>query len=281
MPTVLELLTLTSDYLGKRGIESPRLNAELLLSHVLKCKRLNLYLSFDRPLSDNEVNEYRELIKRRKDREPLQYILGEVEFYGLPIRVNNSVLIPRPETEILVETLIKDNNNLLSVTILDIGTGSGCIAVALAKNISGSAVKGIDISEGALKVAQSNALLNGVDNVNFQKVDILNEMPDGIYDIVVSNPPYIPLEEYPELEPELKAYEPKMSLTDYGDGVLFYKSICQKCTSLLKPEGKVYFELGQGLDSKVNNIMLQHGFEDIKFVKDYQNINRVISGIKK
>ena len=125
MPTVLELLTLTSDYLGKRGIESPRLNAELLLSHVLKCKRLNLYLSFDRPLSDNEVNEYRELIKRRKDREPLQYILGEVEFYGLPIRVNNSVLIPRPETEILVETLIKDNNNLLSVTILDIGTGSG------------------------------------------------------------------------------------------------------------------------------------------------------------
>lgn len=280
MPTVLELLNISSDYLDKKGIESPRLNAELLLSHVLECKRLNLYLSFDRPLKEVEVDKYRELIRRRKDREPLQYIIGEVEFYGIIFKINNKVLIPRPETEILVETIINENKGASSLKILDIGTGSGCIAVSLAKNLPECSVTALDISEDAIEVASSNASSNTITNVEFQRVDILNDAPFGSYDIIVSNPPYIALDEYDHLEPELKVYEPKLSLTDYADGTLFYKTICQKSSFMLNEGGKIYFELGLGLHSAVNDILIKNGFSEVKAIKDYQNILRVITGTK-
>jgi len=283
MMTVIEAINLSTDYLAKKNIESPRINAEHLLAHILKCKRLNLYLSFDRPLKDDEVNNYRELLVRRSKAEPLQYIVGNVEFYGLEFDVNPAVLIPRPETELLVEKIIqnlKDENNL---RILDVGTGSGNIAVALAKNIVNCEIIGIDISKEALKIAQTNAEKNGVsDKISFKKMDIFNtdNFTDGSFNILVSNPPYISIEEYPQLRPELIVYEPRVALTDNADGLQFYRSISEKAQSLLKENGKIYFEMGMGQASAIAKILEENSFRDIRIDKDYSNIERIISGVK-
>jgi release factor glutamine methyltransferase len=282
MITVLESINLSSEYLKNKGIDSPRINAELLLAHVLNCKRLNLYLSFERPLSEEEIIKYRELLKRRIKFEPLQYIIGKVEFYGIDFKVNPSVLIPRQETEILVETIIGQYDKYDTLRILDIGTGSGNITVSLAKNLDNSFVTGIDISEDALKIANENALINSVSNrTEFIKIDFLNE--DIIrtdFNIIVSNPPYVSLEEFETLSPELKEYEPKIALTDYNSGLRFYKIISAKSNILLKPGGKLFFEVGKGQFSNVSEIMKKNNFQNINVSKDYLNIERVISGEK-
>ncbi len=249
MLTVLDAINLSTDYLKKKNIESPRINAEHLLSHVLKRKRLELYLSFDKPLNEHETNLYRELIRRRGTAEPLQYILGSVEFYGLEFRVTRDVLIPRPETEILIEKIVEsfDRNNQLK--ILDIGTGSGNIAISLAKNFIKAEVKGIDMSREALKIAKENSGLNDVNgNVIFEEFDILkhNFNTDARYDIIVSNPPYVSVKEYPELRPELNVYEPRIALTDENDGLNFYRVISEKSKNILKKNGRIFLEIRHG-----------------------------------
>lgn len=231
MPTVLEAINLSTNYLKNKGIDSPRINAELLLAKVLNCKRLDLYLSFDRPLVENELIIYRDFIKRRSKNEPLQYIVGSVEFYGLVFVVNSFVLIPRQETEILVETIINANKDRNNLKILDVGTGSGIIAICLAKYLNQAQVFAIDSSADALAVAKENAIANGVEEkINFIQHDI---NIDGInlgndFDIVVSNPPYISNEEYPKLQPELRVYEPRIALTDDSDGFSFLKQLLKR-----------------------------------------------------
>jgi release factor glutamine methyltransferase len=281
MPTVLELINLSTDYLKNKGIDSPKLNAELLLAKVLNCKRLDLYLAFDRPLVENELTVYRDYIKRRSKNEPLQYIVGSVEFYGLEFIVNSSVLIPRQETEILVETVKNENKDRENLKILDVGTGSGIIAVCLAKLLAGSNVLAIDSSEEALAVAKENASVNEVaGRVTFLHQDIntddLNIGND--FDIVVSNPPYISNSEYHNLQPELRLYEPKIALTDESDGLSFYKAITRKASKLLSNNGKIYFEVGQGQYSFVEEILKSENFGNIKNYKDYLNIERVVYG---
>lgn len=282
MITVLESINLSSEYLRNKGVESPRINAELLLAYILNCKRLNLYLAFEKPLTDEEVQKYRELLKRRSKFEPLQYIIGNVEFYGIDFKVNTSVLIPRQETEMLVETIIGQYEKHDALQILDVGTGSGNIAVTLAKNLANSFVTAIDISEDALKIAAENALLNSVnERIDFIKIDILKEdLYKNDYDIVVSNPPYVSIDEYEFLRPELKVYEPKVALTDYNSGFRFYEMISIKSNLLLKPGGKLFFEVGKGQFSKVKDIMVASNYQNIKIIKDYLNIERVISGEK-
>jgi release factor glutamine methyltransferase len=282
MITVLESINLSSEYLKNKGIESPRINAELLLAHILSCKRLNLYLSFEKPLTEEEVQKYRELLRRRSKFEPLQYIIGKVEFYGIDFKVNPSVLIPRQETEILVETIIGQYDKHDTLRILDIGTGSGNIAISLAKNLDNSVITALDISEEALKIANENALLNSVnDRTEFIRFDFLKEeFKRNEFDVVVSNPPYIAIEEFETLRPELKKYEPKVALTDYNSGFLFYEIISNKSNHLLKPGGKLFFEVGKGQSSKVAEIMTKNNFHNINMTKDYLNIERVISGEK-
>lgn len=279
MYTVLELISLSTDYLEKKGIESPRLNAELLLSEVLHCKRFDLYLQFDRPLKEDEVKLYREFIKRRGLFEPLQYIAGKVEFYGLEFMVSPSVLIPRQETEILVEAVIEDLNDKENLSLLDIGTGSGIIAVCLAKNLN-LKIDAVDTSKEALLIAKQNAALNSVgDKIDFYFKDILSaENFPKKYDVIVSNPPYISEEEFESLQPELKVYEPKNALTDYSNGYKFYEAITLRGKELLKENGKIYFETGKGQFKKVIEILEANGFENIKIKKDYLNIERTISG---
>ncbi len=280
MLTVLESIKLSTEYLEKKGIESPRINAELLLAHILKCKRLDLYLTFDRPLSEEEVTLYRSFLKRRGDYEPLQYIVGSVEFYGLPFYVNSSVLIPRQETEILVEEIIEQNKNNPGIKILDIGTGSGNIAISLAKNLPGSEVVGTDISKDALNIAGENSILNCTENqVRFIENDILGSYPEEkSFDVIVSNPPYVSVKDFEKLRPELKVYEPRQALTDNGDGLIYYKEISVRAKELLRRGGRLYFETGEGQSAAVKKILEENNFSSIRVKNDYLDIERVISG---
>ena len=283
MLTVLEALNGASDYLQNKGIKSSRLNAELLLSHILNCKRLELYLSFDRPLQKSEIDSYRELLKRRSTFEPLQYIIGKVEFYGLEFEVNQSVLIPRPETELLVEAVIESVAKDENINILDIGSGSGNISIALAKNIPSCTVVGIDISEEAIETSTRNAKLNGVESqLMFVKKNILNgiEINENSFDVVVSNPPYVSVADFVNLDPELRLYEPQIALTDESDGLSFYRNISVLSRSLLKNNGKLFFEIGVGQSDAVKKILIDSDYKNIVIIKDYSDIERVIIGEK-
>jgi len=282
MLTVLDAINLSADYLKKKNIESPRINAEHLLSHVLKRKRLELYLSFDKPLNEDETNLYRELIRRRGTSEPLQYILGSVEFYGLEFRVTRDVLIPRPETEILVEKIIESFDKNSHLKILDIGTGSGNIAISLAKNFNNAKIRGFDVSGEALAIAKENSRLNNVNgNVKFEMLDVLNKNfnSEVKYDVIVSNPPYVSVKEYPELRPELNVYEPRIALTDENDGLNFYRVISEKSKNILEKDGQIFYEIGQGQTNEIKNILEKNNFSDIKIFKDYSDIERVITGV--
>lgn len=281
MITVLEALNLSTEYLNKKGIESARLNAELMLAHILNCKRLQLYLMFDKPLDENELSLYREFLARRAKREPLQYILGEVEFYNIKLKVNQDVLIPRPETELLVEKIVKDYSHKNDFKFLDIGIGSGNISIALLVNLPNSQGVGIDISDSALALAKSNAEFNLVkDRLELIHFDILKDDIQllGKFDAVISNPPYVSSVDFETLEPELKVYEPHIALTDFYNGLTFYRKIISIADSLLKEEGKVYFEIGKGQSNEVKALMEDSRIINLNIIKDYQGIERIICG---
>lgn len=280
MLTVIESLKLSTDFLEKKAIDSARLNAELLLSEILKCKRLDLYLKFDQPLKENEVDKYREWISRRGKFEPLQYIIGKVEFFGLQFKVTRDVLIPRSETEILVEEVIKSCKGKFGLKILDIGTGSGNIPIALAKNLTGVDITAIDISAKALEIAKENAILNGVESrIKFFLSDINHiDIETGLFDIVISNPPYISAEEYLTLQKEITDYEPSIALTDANDGLNFYRVISERSKSFLKSGGNIFLEIGHGQKEDIEKILSSNGFTELHFIKDYQQTDRVAIG---
>ncbi|MBI1938512.1 MAG: peptide chain release factor N(5)-glutamine methyltransferase [Ignavibacteriales bacterium] len=282
MLTVLEAIKLSTEYLEKKGIESARTNAELLLAHILNCSRLDLYLKFDQPLKQNETDQYREYIARRGKYEPLQYITGTVDFFGLRLNVDSSVLIPRPETELLVEIIIEQYKEIPNTKILDIGTGSGNIAIALAKYLENSSVVSIDVNDSALDTAKQNAGLNDVHNVEFIQKDILNNVDFRgiVFDLIVSNPPYVSSEEYEQLQKEITEYEPRNAVTDSEDGLKFYKKISGFASKNLTSGGKLFFEIGIGQSQAVADILRENGFTEIQIQKDYQLIDRIIYGIK-
>jgi len=291
MLTVLDLLNKTTDYFSKKKIESPRLNAELLLASVLECKRLDLYLSFDKPLPEKDIEVYRELIKRRATFEPLQYIIGNVDFFGIQLKVNKHVLIPRPETEILVESILGEIDKSKLYRILDIGTGSGNIAISLALNIPNVEVIAIDISDEAINVAKENAEMNSVsEKITFLNCDILvfedsalSRISDSNgskikYDIVVSNPPYVRFEEYNELQKEIVAFEPQFAVTDFGDGYKFYRTISSLADKIIAENGKVFFEIGKDQHIEIIEILKENSIKNISVIKDYSGISRIIKG---
>lgn len=281
MITVLEVIKLSTEFLEKKGVESPRANAEILLAEILKCKRLELYLAFDKPLAESEVQTYREAIRKRGLRIPLQYIVGNVEFYGIKLIVNENVLIPRPETELLVEQIINETDKNAELKILDIGVGSGNISLSLLKNLPKIKVTAIDISEKALQVAKQNAELNLLlDRIDLTLFDILNSDINqlGKFDLIVSNPPYVSEKDFETLEPELKVCEPRIALTDSGDGITFYNKIILSSKILLNIGGKLYFEIGKDQQQRIFNLIEAAGFTNIKITKDYSGIERIICG---
>ena len=283
MLTVLESLELSSQFLEKKGIESARMNAELLLAHILECQRLDLYLRFNQPLNKIETNTYRDYITRRGNFEPYQYIVGDVEFYGLKFFIDKNVLIPRQETEILIETILEKYPKEEELKILDIGTGSGNIPISLATNLPEAKVISIDVSQDAIKIAEQNRELHDLKSrVGFIKSDILTDNLEKYYstfDLIVSNPPYVSDEEYKTLQKEIVEHEPSIALTDNSDGYKFYEHITKISKKLLKEEGSLFYEIGLGQTEKVVTILEQNGFTDIKVKKDYAEIDRVVSGI--
>ena len=249
--TIQQILRVTTEFLRDRGIENPRLCSEVLLSHQLKKSRVELYLAFDQPLRSSEIAGYRSLIRRRLAREPLQYITGHQEFWSLDFLVNPAVLIPRAETEILVEEAIKlKESNLLADSarpeILDLGTGSGAIAISLAKEIESAAIWASDISFEALALAEENAKhhsLNG--RIRFCQGDLWQPFSNSAiaFDIVISNPPYIPHEAFETLPPEVRHYEPRIALDGHENGMHFIERIIEESGIYLKPSGWLLIEM--------------------------------------
>ena len=278
MRTVLETLTIASEHFANAGVDSPRLTAEILLADTLCCKRIDLYLRFDQPLTEIERAQFGEKYKRRLAREPLQYILGTAEFCGFVFDVSPDVLIPRPETEQLAEEVVRLCGTMAhdSLRILDIGTGSGCIAVTVAKRFPALSVVALDVSADAIALARHNAARLDAPNIVFRTADVFHEESiPGSFDVVVSNPPYVSRELYAVIQPEVRKFEPSIAVTDNGDGLTFYKRIAAYCPAHLVEKGRIVLEIGAGQAADVRAIFNSIGF-DSAVKRDMEGIQRIL-----
>lgn len=278
--TIAEILKLTEDFFAKKLIKNARLDAEILLAEVLKTNRLNLYLQQDKPLKEDEINLYREYVKQRATHKPIQYIIGHTFFYGNKIFVNQNVLIPRPDTEILVERAIEIIKIKKYHKILEVGFGSGAILVSLAKELPNVKFTGIDISKKALEIAKKNIEAYSLSNVELRVEDIKKFNSNDQFDMIISNPPYISKTEFEKLDKEVKEYEPQIALTDSGDGLTYYRIIIEQSSSLLRKNGTIIFEIGYNQFEDVKKLLENNNFENIFYQKDYNNHIRVIGGEK-
>jgi release factor glutamine methyltransferase len=276
------LLETATDYLLKKGIENARLNAEVLLAYQLQVKRISLYLNFDQPLTEKELSGYRFLIKRRLKHEPLQYITGTQEFWSLAFQVNPHVLIPRPETEILVDQALTltESFHEAPLHILDLGTGSGVISVSMAKEVPEALILATDISEEALVVARGNARNHGVlDRITFLQGDLFEPlMPEKpIFHLILSNPPYVCTHEIQGLFPEVALHEPKIALDGGKDGMNSLKKIIRQAPQFLCPGGWLLLEMSP---YQVENALLALAeagtYQNETKIEDYSHRQRVV-----
>ena len=274
----LDIFNKSVEYLKKNSVPNPLLDTEYIFSDVLKVSRNTLKYSMSREIKEEDKDKIREmLVLRAKKRKPLQYILGEWEFYGLPFKVSERVLIPRADTEILVEQCIQLMREVEEPNILDIGSGSGAISIAVANELKSSSVTGIDINEKAIKLANENKILNKIENVNFIESNLFENLDkDFKYDLIVSNPPYISKNEYETLMPEVKNYEPQNALTDLGDGLYFYREISKFAGEYLKDTGYLAYEIGYNQAKDVTKILQDNNFDVLSIIKDYGGNDRVI-----
>lgn len=248
MNTVLEILNKTTTFFQHKGVPNPRLDAQYILAHGLKMKRMELYLNFDKPLSESELEVLRPLVARRAKREPLQHIVGCTSFRGNEIHCDRRALIPRPETESLIDFLKERLTGKDRYRIADIGTGTGAIAIAAAKEIKGASVVATDISKDALELAKENATAN-VATVEFFQGDLLNALPEGEkFDAIVSNPPYIPDAEKEKLQPEVRDYDPSLALFGGPDGLTLVRKLLEQSKDHLNPGGIILMEIGPEAD---------------------------------
>jgi release factor glutamine methyltransferase len=314
--TILKMLQWMSEYFSERSIDSPRLDAELLLAFALGLSRVQLYTQFDRPLNGEELEPLKKLVKRRASREPLAYIRGVREFFSLEFGVSPAVLVPRPETEILVEEAIQILQSKKKLTspstgkgkgeggldlqevilplipshqgrgsfegakILDVGTGSGCIAVALAKHLPDAEVWAVDVSPQALEIASLNAKKYEVDlRIHFLRWDLMkdswNQRPEK-FDLIVSNPPYIPSTEIETLAPELK-FEPRGALDGGTDGFVFYRALIPWAFDHLQAGASLLLEMGEGQGQRLEEMAVKSGFLEVQILQDLAGHPRVLS----
>jgi len=272
--TILEVINKTTPYFEKHGVDSPRLTIELLLAHVLQKKRMQLYLEFEQGLDEPTLEKLRPLVKRRVDGEPLQYITGATEFFGLKFAVDRRVLIPRPETELLVETVIAR----APATVVEVGVGSGCIAVTLAKKLPATELWAVDVSADALAVAQANAARHEVEKrIRFLESDLLSNLPVSLQvEAIVSNPPYIASGDWAKLPKEVRDFEPALALTAGEDGLEIIRRLVTTARRILSPTGFVALEIGAGQRGAVETIFGSAQFVVRDVVKDLQGHERVM-----
>ncbi|HMD13048.1 MAG TPA: peptide chain release factor N(5)-glutamine methyltransferase [Bacteroidota bacterium] len=280
--SILSLIDRGTQFLQEKEIESARLNCELLLCHVLHCRRIDLYVKFDQPLSTDELGIFKKLLQRRAAREPLQYITGTTDFMGLQFAVDPRVLIPRPETELLVEEIITLSKNKPDDVrrILEIGTGSGNIAVSLAKFIPECCVETIEHSDDAISLARENILRHQCgDHVKVFKGNILQDCSSILhdrYDVIIANPPYISAEEFHMLPPEVKNFEPALALTDGADGLSFYRVIAKLGIEHLQQNGWVVVEIAYDMADQVVQIFSKPEYSGIQTIRDYDQNIRIV-----
>ncbi|MEO6245093.1 MAG: peptide chain release factor N(5)-glutamine methyltransferase [Opitutaceae bacterium] len=277
MLTVLEIIKRTTEFFSAKGIESARLNAELLIGHALGLKRMQLYLEFERPLAEAELEKIRPLVRRRAQREPLQYIIGEIEFHGLKLKVDPRALIPRPETEMLVELVAQRGAALAPTKILDLGTGSGAIALALARLFPAAAVTAVERSEEALALARENAAATGLaDSVSFVASDWFVGVPVQPFDLIVSNPPYLTAEETAQTPPEVQGFEPVAALTAADDGLADLARIVRESPRFLTAGGLLALETGIAQHARLRQLAVAAGFSRTESVQDLSGRDRFV-----
>jgi len=264
--TIGRLLTWTSDYLASNGVEEARLASEVLLAHALECRRIDLYARSSEFADDAPLVRFRELVRRAASLEPIAYLVGSKEFFSLSFVVTGDVLIPRPETETLVEVVLDlcKQAGWAQPRILDVGTGSGCICVTLLKNLKNAVAVGTDVSRGALEIARGNAERHGVaDRLTLVEADRLalpeDAAPAGGFHVVVSNPPYVPKAEVETLPPTVRDYEPMAALCDGEDGLSFYRSLSAGALRILTPDGLMALEVGDDQAPAVIETVLNAG----------------------
>ena len=287
---IKDLLRVTTDYLKAKGIESPRLNAEIMLAHQLGKDRVQLYLHFDQPLQEREINEYRGLIRRRVTREPVEYIIGLQEFWSLPFRVGPGVLIPRAESEVLVEQVLRFHREGGLTgdgfpVMLDLGTGCGALAICLAKELADATVWATDISEQALAYARLNSSEWGVaERVVFRQGDLWEPLrgQDLTFDVILSNPPYVAAEDYASLSPEVRDHEPKLALDGKEQGTYYIREIIAGATDYLNPGGRLLIEMDPRQTSEVvATLEASDHYEEVRRIQDYSNRYRVVVAKKR
>ena len=272
-PTLRDVLRLSAEHLEAKGSETPRLDAERLLAHALGVERIELYLQPDRPLDAAELEAARALVARRAAREPLQYVLGEWGFRRLPLGVDARALIPRPETETVVERCLALLAGLEAPRVLDVGTGSGAIALAIADEHPGAAVTGVDVSEDALALARENAARTGL-AVELRRHDLFQGLPPGPWELVVSNPPYVDPDERASLQPEVREWEPPEAL--FGRDAA--AAVARRAVDVLADGGALVLEVGDGQAAETAALLDSLGYTDVRATPDLAGRDRVVEG---
>ncbi len=276
--TVQRILDWTANHLAQHGSDSPRLDAEILLAHSRGCPRIELYTRYAEVLTDNERSTMRDLVKRRAKAEPVAYLVGHKEFYNLSFQVTADVLIPRPDTETLVMESLSHLRDQSDAAILEIGTGSGCIPIAIAKRHATVQISTVDVDEAASQVAQSNAETHEVaDRIAFLTGDLFAPVePDQQFDLIVSNPPYIKEEDIGELDPDVRLHEPHLALNGGADGLDVIRRLVEEAPNWLKPGGWLLFEIGEDQGDACRQLLNANGsFENVQIIKDLSKHDRV------
>ena len=278
--TIGSLVKWATDDFRARGIESPRLDSELIVAHTLKIDRMRVILDAERPLEGVELAQLRDLVKRRRAYEPIAYLRGEREFYGLKFRVDKRVLVPRPDTETLVDAALARSSHLsMSMRQLDLCTGSGCVAIAMARQRPTAQVFASDISRDALAVARDNALRLGAYNTAFFESDLYAAFAGKRFDVITANPPYIASAEIPTLMPDVRDHEPKLALDGGEDGLVLVRRIVTDATAHLEPGGLLAVEIGAGEAPATVLLFEAGGFVDVRVHRDIARIERVVTGV--
>jgi release factor glutamine methyltransferase len=282
MLTVLEVIKKTTGFFADKGIENPRLNAELLVGHALGLKRMQLYLKFEQPLTERELEKIRPLVRRRGAREPVQYIVGETEFFGLKLKTDRRALIPRPETERLLEIIATRLAGSPPAQVLDLGTGSGALALGLATAFPAAMVTAVESSESALALARENAAALGlVEHVKYLCSDWFSVLPaGGLFELIVANPPYLSAEETAQAAPEVQEFEPVAALTAGGQGLDELKKILADAPRFLAPGGLLALETGIGQHAELLRLAAAAGFSQAESLPDLAGRDRYVLAMR-
>jgi release factor glutamine methyltransferase len=275
MTSLGEVLRLSTEYLAANGSETPRLDAERLLAKAVGLERIELYMALDRPLTPPELDAVRGLVARRAKREPLQYVLGEWGFRRLTLAVDRRALIPRPETEVLVERALALLDGLDRPRVLDVGTGSGAIALAIADEHPGAVITGLDCSAEALALAAENVARTGL-AVELARHDLFRGLPDGPWDLIVSNPPYVDAADLRTLQPEVRDWEPHGALSAAGA----VEAVARAAVDVLAPAGGLAIEVGAGQAERTAALLQELGLVEVRVTPDLRQIDRVVEGAR-